>query len=114
MLLSRPLLSSSPSNGEQMSSYIAVSANTFLLILIRNRNSSGTKYFGGHSDLLCGVLVVKMLDDQNLRYYVEEEIPRLTCPILEDRRGGTCCSKPLFPAYVIGPFVTITLVSTVT
>lgn len=24
---------------------------------------SGTKYFGGHSDLLCGVLVVKTIDE---------------------------------------------------
>ncbi|KAG6855102.1 hypothetical protein C0991_006031 [Blastosporella zonata] len=26
---------------------------------------SGTKYFGGHSDLLCGVLIVKTLDEWN-------------------------------------------------
>jgi len=36
---------------------------------------SGTKYLGGHSDLLAGVLVVKTLEDWNkvmdLFYYAE-------------------------------------------
>jgi len=30
---------------------------------------SGTKYFGGHSDLLCGVLVVKTLEEWNQLWY---------------------------------------------
>ncbi|THH33592.1 hypothetical protein EUX98_g557 [Antrodiella citrinella] len=30
---------------------------------------SGTKYFGGHSDLLCGILVVKTLDEWNELWY---------------------------------------------
>lgn len=31
---------------------------------------SGTKYFGGHSDLLCGVLVVKTLDEWNTLFHL--------------------------------------------
>lgn len=29
------------------------------MLRVTDFNSKGTKYFGGHSDLLCGILIVK-------------------------------------------------------
>lgn len=57
----RLLHCSAPSNGEPISSYIAVLTIRFAVTLIFIK-WIGSKYIGGHSDLLCGILVVKTLE----------------------------------------------------